>query len=67
MLLLIQCGNINCGNAGENEVRARVFKTRTNEHSSPEGWTIEQFMMNITPPAGFAEPTIEGDGTSGSQ
>jgi hypothetical protein len=39
---LIQCGNINCGNAGENEVRARVFKTRTNEHSSPEGWTIEQ-------------------------
>jgi hypothetical protein len=23
------------------------------------------FMMNITPPAGFAEPTIEGDGTGG--
>jgi hypothetical protein len=42
MVLLIQCGNINCGNAGENEVRARVFKTRTNEHNSPEGWTIEQ-------------------------
>ena len=39
---LIQCGNINCGNAGLNEVRARVFKTRTNEHNSPEGWTIEQ-------------------------
>ena len=39
---LIQCGNINCGNAGDNEVRARVYKTRTNEHSSPEGWTIEQ-------------------------
>ena len=39
---LIQCGNINCGNAGLNEVRARVFKTRTNENNSPEGWTIEQ-------------------------
>ena len=39
---IIQCGNINCGNAGENEVRARVYKTRTTEHNSPEGWTIEQ-------------------------
>ena len=39
---IIQTGNINCGNGGQNEVRARVFKTRTNEQSSPEGWTIEQ-------------------------
>jgi hypothetical protein len=39
---IIQCGNINCGNGGENEVRARVFNTRTNEHSLPDGWVIEQ-------------------------
>ena len=39
---IIQCGNINCGNAGLNEVRARQFKTRTNENNSPEGWTISQ-------------------------
>ena len=39
---LIQCGNINCGNAALNEVRARQFKTRTNENNSPEGWTISQ-------------------------
>lgn len=39
---LIQCGNINCGNAALNEVRARQFKTRTNENNSPEGWTMEQ-------------------------
>ena len=39
---IIQCGNINCGNAGLNEVRARVFNTRTNEHNNPEGWTIYQ-------------------------
>ena len=38
----IQCGNINCGNGGENSVAARVFKTRTNEHPLPLGWTIEQ-------------------------
>jgi hypothetical protein len=38
----IQCGNINCGNAGENQVRARQFNTRTNEHNLPEGWVIEQ-------------------------
>jgi len=38
----IQCGNINCGNAGLNEVRARKLITRTNENNSPEGWTIEQ-------------------------
>ena len=39
---IIQCGNINCGNGGDNLVRARQFKTRTNENNSPEGWTIEQ-------------------------
>jgi hypothetical protein len=39
---IIQCGNINCGNGGENEVRARVFNTRTNEHNLPDGWVIEQ-------------------------
>ena len=39
---IVQCGNINCGNAGLNEVRARQFKTRTNENNSPEGWTISQ-------------------------
>ena len=38
----IQVGNINCGNGGENEVRAKVFNTRTNEHNSPDGWLIEQ-------------------------
>ena len=38
----IQCGNINCGNAGENEIRARQFNTRTNEHNLPDGWVIEQ-------------------------
>ena len=38
----IQCGNINCGNAGLNEVRARVFNTRTNENNLPDGWLIEQ-------------------------
>ena len=39
---IIQCGNINCGNGGLNEVRATTFKTRTNENILPEGWTIEQ-------------------------
>jgi hypothetical protein len=43
---IIQCGTINCGNAGENEVRARQFNTRTNEHSSPDGWVIEQGLPN---------------------
>jgi hypothetical protein len=42
----IQCGNINCGNAGLNEVRARVFNTRTNENNLPEGWLIEQGLPN---------------------
>ncbi len=42
----IQCGNINCGNGGDNEVRARVFNTRTNEHNSPDGWLIEQALPN---------------------
>jgi hypothetical protein len=44
---LIQCGNINCGNAGLNEVRAREFKTRTNENNSPEGWTISQEIPSV--------------------
>jgi hypothetical protein len=44
---IIQCGNINCGNGGENEVRARVFKTRTNEHPLPDGWIIEQALPNV--------------------
>ena len=42
----IQCGNINCGNAALNEVRARVFNTRTNENNSPDGWLIEQALPN---------------------
>jgi signal peptidase I len=42
----VQCGNINCGNAGLNEVRARVFNTRTNEHNLPDGWLIEQGLPN---------------------
>ena len=42
----IQCGNINCGNAGLNEVRARVFNTRTNENNLPDGWLIEQGLPN---------------------
>jgi hypothetical protein len=44
---IIQCGNINCGNGGENEVRARVFNTRTNEHNLPDGWVIEQHYLVI--------------------
>jgi hypothetical protein len=44
---IIQCGTINCGNAGENEVRARQFNTRTNEHSSPDGWVIEQGLPHL--------------------
>jgi len=43
----IQCGNINCGNAGLNEVRARLYGTRTNENNSPAGWTIEQETPNV--------------------
>ena len=43
----IQCGNINCGNAALNEVRARVFNTRTNEHNQPDGWLIEQGLPNV--------------------
>ena len=42
----IQCGNINCGNGGDNEVRARVFNTRTNENNLPDGWLIEQALPN---------------------
>jgi hypothetical protein len=42
----IQSGNINCGNGGLNEVRARVFNTRTNEHNLPDGWLIEQGLPN---------------------
>jgi hypothetical protein len=47
----IQCGNINCGNGGLNEVRASVFNTRTNEHNLPDGWLIEQ-----TLPSNPAQP-----------
>ena len=47
----IQCGNINCGNGGLNEVRAAVFNTRTNEHNQPDGWLIEQ-----TLPSNPAQP-----------
>lgn len=43
----IQCGNINCGNSNLNEVRARVFKTRTNENNLPDGWTITQETPNV--------------------
>jgi hypothetical protein len=41
---LIQTGKINCGNGGDNEVRARRFYTRTNENNSggKEGWSISQ-------------------------
>jgi hypothetical protein len=39
---IIQCGNINCGNFSENSVRAKKFISRTTEHNSIEGWTIEQ-------------------------
>ena len=41
---LIQTGKINCGNGGDNEVRARQFYTRTNENNSggKEGWSISQ-------------------------
>ena len=42
----IQCGNINCGNGSDNEVRARVFNTRTNENNLPDGWLIEQTLPN---------------------
>jgi len=42
----IQCGNINCGNGGDNEVRARKFITRTNENNLPVGWTLEQGLPN---------------------
>ena len=74
---LIQCGNINCGNAGENEVRARVFKTRTNENNLPEGWTISQEtpsnpadpldnILQITAGAVGATVTITDSAFSGS-
>ncbi len=43
----IQCGNINCGNGGLNEVRAREFITRTNENNLPVGWTISQETPNV--------------------
>jgi hypothetical protein len=42
----IQTGTINCGNGGENEIRARQFNTRTNEHNLPDGWVIEQGLPN---------------------
>ena len=48
----IQCGNINCGNSSTNEVRAKKFISRTNEHNSVEGWTLEQ----IIPVSGSPSP-----------
>ena len=41
---LLQCGNINCGNGGTNEIRCKKIKTRTNEDdvNNPDGWTITQ-------------------------
>ncbi len=43
----IQCGNINCGNSALNEVRARVFNTRTNENNLPDGWILEQQVPSV--------------------
>ena len=48
----IQCGDINCGNFATNAVRAKQFITRTNEHNSVEGWTLEQ----IIPVSGVPSP-----------
>jgi hypothetical protein len=41
---LLQCGNINCGNGGTNEIRCKTIITRTNEDdvSNPDGWKISQ-------------------------
>ena len=41
---LLQCGNINCGNGGTNEIRCKKIKTRTNEDdvNNPDGWSITQ-------------------------
>jgi hypothetical protein len=41
---LLQCGNINCGNGGTNEIRCKKIITRTNEDdvNNPDGWTITQ-------------------------
>ena len=41
---LLQCGNINCGNGGTNEIRCKKIVTRTNEDdvNNPDGWIITQ-------------------------
>ena len=41
---LIQCGNINAGNGGDNRIRAKEFYTRTSENNSlgREGWSFFQ-------------------------
>ena len=41
---LLQCGNINCGNGGTNEIRCKTIITRTNEDdvNNPDGWKITQ-------------------------
>lgn len=48
----IQCGDINCGNFATNSVRAKKFNTRTTEHNSVEGWSLEQ----VIPVAGTPSP-----------
>jgi hypothetical protein len=41
---LLQCGNINCGNGGTNEIRCKKIITRTTEDdvNNPDGWIITQ-------------------------
>ena len=48
----IQTGDINCGNFATNAVRAKKFITRTTEHNSVEGWTLEQ----VIPVSGSPSP-----------
>ncbi len=59
---LLQCGDINCGNGGTNQIRCKEIITRTNEDdvNNPDGWKIRQEAPSV--PAGFADKILDFQG-----
>jgi len=57
---LLQCGNINCGNGGTNQIRCTEIITRTSENSSTDGWKIRQEAPSN--PAGFFDKVLDFQG-----
>ncbi len=59
---LLQCGDINCGNGGTNQIRCKEIVTRTNEDdvNNPDGWKIRQEAPSN--PAGFADKVLDFQG-----